>query len=95
MDSNSGISKVPMIVKSITTLIEITIGVIELFEKVESINAKQLITDKERNAIKKANRNLIPTSALLITVSASLFKTTTSPFPNKKVKENKPIYLTK
>ena len=84
MDSNSGMSKVPMIVKSITTLIEITIGVIELLEKVESINAKQLITDKERNAIKNAKRNRIPTSALLITVSASLFKTTTSPLPNKK-----------
>ena len=72
-----------IIVNNITTLIEITIGVMELLEKTDNINAKQLITDNDKKAIKKAYKNLTPTSLLLIIVSASLFKTTTSPFPNK------------
>lgn len=61
---------------------ELTIGVIEFSEKTESMNVNALMTDKLKKAMKNAATNRHPASALLTTINASLFNTTTSPEPN-------------
>ena len=53
-ESNSGASKVPMMVKTIIMAIAVTMGVIELSIIQESILDKDAINTKDREAIRKA-----------------------------------------
>ena len=75
----SGTSIVPMIVKMIMTAIVATIGVIELSEKVESINEKVVTTDKLINATRHATKNLHKHSLAGIIDTWSLLSTIKSP----------------
>ena len=68
-----------MIVKMIMTAIVATIGVIELSEKVESINEKVVTTDKLINATRHATKNLHKHSLAGIIDTWSLLSTIKSP----------------
>ena len=79
--SNSGMSRVPIIVNNMMIAIEIIIGPMELSVKQESNSDSAATTCKLKKAMAKAHKNRHNISFSRNITICSVFKTTKSPFP--------------